>query len=158
MKSLSLCKELSNEKENVYTIDVVCSKGTYIRSLIDDLGKKLGTGAVMTALERTLAMGFTLDDCATLGEMQERRNSGKGFEDVLINIEKMFSSFESVYVSPAQAKRFQNGGALDINRIKKKLENKVYTVYSGDIGFLGLGKCDMQKGELSVERLLVKRD
>lgn len=41
---------------------------------------------------------------------------------------------------------------------KKKLENKVYTVYSGDIGFLGLGKCDMQKGELSVERLLVKRD
>ena len=149
IKSLSLCKELSNEKENVYTIDVVCSKGTYIRSLIDDLGKKLGTGAVM---------GFTLDDCATLGEMQERRNSGKGFEDVLINIEKMFSSFESVYVSPAQAKRFQNGGALDINRIKKKLENKVYTVYSGDIGFLGLGKCDMQKGELSVERLLVKRD
>ena len=136
----------------------MCSKGTYIRSLIDDLGKKLGTGAVMTALERTLAMGFTLDDCATLGEMQERRNSGKGFEDVLINIEKMFSSFESVYVSPAQAKRFQNGGALDINRIKKKLENKVYTVYSGDIGFLGLGKCDMQKGELSVERLLVKRD
>lgn len=103
-------------------------------------------------------MGFTLDDCATLGEMQERRNSGKGFEDVLINIEKMFSSFESVYVSPAQAKRFQNGGALDINRIKKKLENKVYTVYSGDIGFLGLGKCDTQKGELSVERLLVKRD
>ena len=158
IKSLSLCKELSNEKENVYTIDVVCSKGTYIRSLIDDLGKKLGTGAVMTALERTLAMGFTLDDCATLGEMQERRNSGKGFEDVLINIEKMFSSFESVYVSPAQAKRFQNGGALDINRIKKKLENKVYTVYSGDIGFLGLGKCDTQKGELSVERLLVKRD
>ena len=130
----------------------------YIRSLIDDLGKKLGTGAVMTALERTLAMGFTLDDCVTLGEMQERRNSGKGFEDVLINIEKMFSSFESVYVSPAQAKRFQNGGALDINRIKKKLENKVYTVYSGDIGFLGLGKCDTQKGELSVERLLVKRD
>ena len=158
IKSLSLCKELSNEKENVYTIDVVCSKGTYIRSLIDDLGKKLGTGAVMTALERTLAMGFTLDDCATLGEMQERRNSGKGFEDVLINIEKMFSSFERVYVSPAQAKRFQNGGALDINRIKKKLENKVYTVYSGDIGFLGLGKCDTQKGELSVERLLVKRD
>ena len=158
IKSLSLCKELSNEKENVYTIDVVCSKGTYIRSLIDDLGKKLGTGAVMTALERTLAMGFTLDDCVTLGEMQERRNSGKGFEDVLINIEKMFSSFESVYVSPAQAKRFQNGGALDINRIKKKLENKVYTVYSGDIGFLGLGKCDTQKGELSVERLLVKRD
>lgn len=158
IKSLSLCKELSNEKENVYTIDVVCSKGTYIRSLIDDLGKKLGTGAVMTALERTLAMGFTLDDCATLSEMQERRNSGKGFEDVLINIEKMFSSFESVYVSPAQAKRFQNGGALDINRIKKKLANKVYTVYSGDIGFLGLGKCDTQKGELSVERLLVKRD
>ena len=52
IKELSLCRELSNENENIYTIDVLCSKGTYIRTLIDDLGKKLGCGAVMTELER----------------------------------------------------------------------------------------------------------
>ena len=68
---------------------MLCSKGTYIRTLIDDLGKKLGCGAVMTELERTAAMGFTLNDCITLDEMQERKDSGKGFEDVLIDIDKM---------------------------------------------------------------------
>lgn len=73
----------------------------------------------MTELERTAAMGFTLNDCITLDEMQERKDSGKGFEDVLIDIDKMFLSLDSVFVSPAQAKRFQNGGALDVKRIKK---------------------------------------
>ena len=158
IKELSLCRELSNENENIYTIDVLCSKGTYIRTLIDDLGKKLGCGAVMTELERTAAMGFTLNDCITLDEMQERKDSGKGFEDVLIDIDKMFLSLDSVFVSPAQAKRFQNGGALDVKRIKKRLENKSYRVYSQDVGFLGLGKCSLDTQELLVERLLVKRD
>ena len=140
IKELSLCRELSNENENIYTIDVLCSKGTYIRTLIDDLGKKLGC------------------DCITLDEMQERKDSGKGFEDVLIDIDKMFLSLDSVFVSPAQAKRFQNGGALDVKRIKKRLENKSYRVYSQDVGFLGLGKCSLDTQELLVERLLVKRD
>lgn len=158
IKELSLCRELSNEKENVYTIDVLCSKGTYIRTLIDDLGKKLGCGATMTQLERTEAMGFTLNDCITLDELQKKRDNDESFDDVLIDIEKMFLSLECVFVSPAQAKRFQNGGALDIKRIKKRLENKSYRVYSQDVGFLGLGKCRLDTQELLVERLLVKRD
>ena len=44
-----------------YTIDVKCSKGTYIRSLISDIGEMLGCGAVMTALRRTLSNGFSID-------------------------------------------------------------------------------------------------
>lgn len=59
-----------NESTNEYTIDVLCSKGTYIRSLIDDIGKSLGCGATMTALCRTRAMGFTLDDCTTIDTLQ----------------------------------------------------------------------------------------
>ena len=90
--------------------------------------------------------------------MQKRRDSGEGFDDLLIDIDKMFLGLESVFVSPAQAKRFQNGGALDIKRIKKRLENKSYRVYSQDVGFLGLGKCSLDSEELSVQRLLVKRD
>ena len=57
---------------------------------------------------------------------------------ILENINLIFRDMDlrkQVWAELPQAKRFQNGGALDINRIKKKLENKVYTVYSGDIGF-----------------------
>ena len=158
IKELTLVKELCSETENLYTINVICSKGTYIRTLIDDIGKKLGCGAVMTELERTLAMGFTLQNCVSLENMQERKDNELGFDDVLKSVEEMFSSYESVFVSPLQAKRFQNGAPLDANRIKKTLENKSYKVYSQDIGFLGLGRYNNDTNELCVERLLVKRD
>ncbi len=77
----------------------------------------------------------------------------------LINIEKMFSSFESVYVSPAQAKRFQNGGALDINRIKKKLENKVYILYIPVIlDFSDLENAIRKKANFPLKDCLLRRD
>lgn len=154
IKSLELVDEINGE----YVIDVVCSKGTYIRTLIDDLGRVLGCGAVMTSLERTLAMGFTSEDCVTLGELQQRRDNNQGFDDLLINMEKILEPYHKAYVSEAQAKRFSNGGALALDRIRKRLTDGLYRVYSPDGVFLGLGECSTEKGELAVKRLLVKRD
>lgn len=150
--------DLISSNDNEYVIDVVCSKGTYIRSLIDDIGGKLGCGAVMTSLVRTMAMGFTLDDCVSLEKLQELKDSGEGFSSVLINIEKMFSTFESVTVSSPQAKRFSNGGGLSADRIRKKLTENTYRVYSPDNEFLGLGEYKENSGELTVKRLLTRND
>lgn len=146
-----------DETEHTYQIDVVCSKGTYIRSLIDDIGKKLGCGAVMTKLVRTKAMGFDLSDCVTLAELQERKDSGKGFDDVLIDIERMFDCYKKVRVSPAQSTRFFNGGALDINRVQKNImPDEICAVYSDKNEFLGLGQ--RQDEELKVLRVLSVRE
>lgn len=150
--------ELAGVSDGEYTIDVLCTKGTYIRTLIDDIGRALGCGAVMTSLTRTAAMGFTLDDCVTLEELQRRKDSGIPFDDVLIDIEKMFAVYDSVFVSPAQARRFSNGGALSQDRINKPLSPGLYRVYSQEGLFLGLGELNAQKRELSVKRLLVRRD
>lgn len=146
-----------DETEHTYQIDVICSKGTYIRSLIDDIGKKLGCGAVMTELVRTKAMGFDLSDCVTLAELQERKDSGKGFDDVLIDIERMFDCYKKVRVSPAQSTRFFNGGALDINRVQKNImPDEICAVYSDKNEFLGLGQ--RQGEELKVLRVLSIRE
>lgn len=150
--------ELVNAENNEYVIDVICSKGTYIRSLIDDIGKELGCGATMISLERTLAMGFKTEDCVTLAELQRRRDNELGFDDLLIDIEKILEPYASVYVSEAQARRFYNGGALALDRIRKKLGTGLYRVYAPEGVFLGLGEADFEKGELAVKRLLVKRD
>lgn len=150
--------ELVSSTDNEYTIDVICSKGTYIRSLINDIGERLGCGATMTALERTLAMGFTLEDCVTLDELQALKDNEQGFDSVLIDIEKMFEPYDSVSISPAQTVRFNNGGALSLDRIKKSFSNGLYRVYSPDGLFLGLGQADVDSNELAVKRLLVKRD
>ena len=146
-----------DETEHTYQIDVLCSKGTYIRSLIDDIGKKLGCGAVMTELVRTKAMGFDLSDCVTLAELQERKDSGKGFDDVLIDIERMFDCYKKVRVSPAQSTRFFNGGALDINRVQKNvMPDEICAVYSDKNEFLGLGQRQVE--ELKVLRVLSVRE
>lgn len=150
--------ELAGCENGEYTIDVVCTKGTYIRTLIDDIGRELGCGAVMTGLIRTLAMGFTLEDSVTLDELQRRRDEGILFEDMVMDIEKMFEPYDRVFVSEAQSKRFSNGGALALERIRKKLTDGIYRVYSPDGLFLGLGECSTERQELSVKRLLVRRD
>lgn len=155
IKSLDLVS--FDDNEHTYQIDVLCSKGTYIRSLIDDIGKKLGCGAVMTELCRTKAMGFDLSDCVTLAELQERKDSGKGFDDVLIDIERMFDCYKKVRVSPAQSTRFFNGGALDINRVQKNImPDEICAVYSDKNEFLGLGQ--RQGEELKVLRVLSVRE
>ena len=155
IKSLDLVS--FDDNEHIYQIDVLCSKGTYIRSLIDDIGKKLGCGAVMTELCRTKAMGFDLSDCVTLAELQERKDSGKGFDDVLIDIERMFDCYKKVRVSPAQSTRFFNGGALDINRVQKNImPDEICAVYSDKNEFLGLGQ--RQGEELKVLRVLSVRE
>lgn len=56
------------------TIDVDCSKGTYIRTLIDDIGSALGCGAHMTALRRTRSGSFDLADCVTLERLEAEKN------------------------------------------------------------------------------------
>lgn len=150
--------ELVGCENGEYIIDVVCTKGTYIRTLIDDIGRELGCGAVMTGLTRTLAMGFTLEDSVTLDELQRRRDEGLPFDDIVMDIEKMFEPYDRVSVSEAQSKRFSNGGALALERIRKKLTDGIYRVYSPDGLFLGLGECSTEKQELSVKRLLVRRD
>lgn len=148
--------ELVEQNDNEYIIDVLCSKGTYIRSLIDDIGRELGCGAVMTELQRTKAMGFGLDSCITVAKLQEIKDNGGDFSEHLIPLEKIFECFQRVYISGAQAKRFCNGGALDIDRIKNPpAVNSPAAVYSDNM-FLGLG---INNGnQLSVLRLLTKRD
>ncbi|MBR2277782.1 MAG: tRNA pseudouridine(55) synthase TruB [Eubacterium sp.] len=141
------------EKSGEFIIDVICSKGTYIRSLIADIGDRIGCGAVMTDLCRTLACGFTLGDCVTLDELQKRRDENAGFNDTIIGIDRVLSAYKKVVVSPAQTRRFSNGGALDINRIKASVEpDEICTVYGADGNLLGLAQ--HKDGELKALRLM----
>ena len=132
IKRLELVENINGE----YVIDVFCSKGTYIRSLIDDIGRMLGCGAVMTSLVRTSAMGFTLENCTTLDELQQRKNENIGFDDILLPLDQVLSAYNKITISPAQSVRFKNGGSLDLARIKKQLiKEEIYRIYNpeGDI-------------------------
>ncbi len=119
------------------TLDCRCSKGTYIRTLCDDLGRMLGCGAVMTALRRTEAAGYTLEDCVPLETAKILAADG-GLASRLLPIDSAFSAYPAVSVSPAQATRFHNGGTLALERLHPAPEG-IARVYAPDGGFLGLG-------------------
>ena len=132
-----------------------CSKGTYIRTLIDDIGKAVGCGAVLTSLRRTSASGITIDRCMTLAQAQEYKDSGI-LESKLLPVDAVFEEYPALYISGNQAVRFRNGTTLALERLQppvvcgvrqserltdeKYPQDSLYRVYSReDNNFLGLG-------------------
>lgn len=154
--TISVAKVLDcDEKNGEYTIEVECSAGTYIRSLICDIGETLGCGAVMTALRRTKANGFSIEDCLTLEELEKKAADGT-LGEVIIPIETALSSYREVEVTQPQATRFTNGGALSVERLKVKSceDGELLRVVSPQGDFLGIGEVSAE--ELKVKRLLIR--
>lgn len=150
--------ELVEFDENTQSgsFEISCSKGTYVRTIIDDIGARLGTGAVMTALRRTFACGYTLDDSITLDKARELAEKGE-LEAHIKSVESLFEMCGYVAVSEAQAKRFSNGGALDMSRTYlKNIEvsnGTIYRVKDRNNKFLGLGIADTDSGLLKIYKL-----
>ncbi len=144
-----------DEEAQEGTLEISCSKGTYVRTIIDDLGTSLGTGAVMTALRRTFACGFSIDDCITLDDLKLLSEKGEA-QTALRSVESLFYDCAEVKISDGQAKRFSNGGALDIARTALKkaedIDGKIYRVKNAD-SFLGLAKADTSAGLLKIYKL-----
>ncbi|MBR4306028.1 MAG: tRNA pseudouridine(55) synthase TruB, partial [Ruminiclostridium sp.] len=126
-------------------LDIHCSKGTYIRTIISDIGEKLGAGAVMTSLCRTLSGGFTLDDCIELEDL--RNMTADDVEKRLIPVEKLFSCYEKIVLNEKQRKMFINGVVLDSARMNLNYpENTMLCVYDSENAFLGTACIDAEKG------------
>lgn len=151
--SLSLCSYSEDTAE--YEIDVSCSSGTYIRSLIADIGESLGCGAVMTSLRRTMANAITLDMCYSLDELEQLKSQGN-LAKAIVSVDK-FLDYDKITVSQAQAKRFSNGGELDFLRLKDKKAPGLYCVYSPENDFLGIGEIDPEQTTLSVKKVYVRQ-
>ncbi len=134
-----------DEKERTGVLDIHCSKGTYIRTIISDIGAKLGTGAVMTSLQRTLSNGFTLADCTELEAI--RSMTPDDIEKLIIPTEKLFSGYEKVVLNDKQRKMFMNGVVLDTGRMNISYpENTDVSVYDESGVFLGTAVIDNEKG------------
>ena len=106
-----------DEEAQTGRLDIFCSKGTYVRTLIDDIARFLGTVGVMTALVRTEACGYSLADAVTLDELKKLAESGeiegsRCYRDV----ESLFEAYPVLTVSDKQAHRFVNGNPLDVSR------------------------------------------
>lgn len=101
------------------TMEVSCSKGTYIRTLCHDIGEKLGCGACMESLLRTKVSRFELEDSLTLGEIEKKKQDGTLME-AIIPIDAMFPECRSVDVKEAGNQYLYNGNPFSLSFVKKE--------------------------------------
>lgn len=123
-------------ERGVVTLDILCSKGTYIRTLCDDIGLYLGCYAHMGEMVRTQSGGFTLAECYTPEALTKLFESGKGAR-AFINTEDIFSGYEKIFLNAADTRRVKNGVPL---RNRNLPEETFYRLYDENGGFLCVSK------------------
>lgn len=142
--------ELTEFKENTFSFDVYVSKGTYIRSLVRDIGDYLGCGAVLTSLERTYAAGIDISDCARLEDLTADNIDGH-----LINEESAVEYLPELDVTEKQATRFCNGGQLGFERLRgiSPSDGELFRVKCGGL-FLGIGFADCERSQIGIKCII----
>lgn len=132
-----------NYDENEIDFEVSCSKGTYIRTLCEDIAEKLETCGYMKELKRTRVDNFRIEDAITLEELESNKNNEEYLKNKIISIENIFENKNKINLNERKKELFLNGVKLTHD-----LKDDIYLVYSNNV-FLGLG---------IVQNKLLKRD
>ena len=120
-----------DKKQKQISLVVSCSKGTYIRSLCEDIADRLGTVGFMKELNRTKVGEFNIKDCVTIEEFEEKYNKND-FSDI-ITIEEIFKENPKIELDNLNIKQYLNGV-----KIKVPAKDAVYRTYLNN-KFIGLG-------------------
>ena len=143
-----------DEESREGVLEIYCGKGTYIRTIINDIGEKLDCGGIMTSLVRTSSGGFTLEECFTMEEIQQAADENR-LEELILPIERVFASLPKLKLNEVQTRMYKNGVKLDISRVHHiKPDTEIYSVYGFDGEFIGTAFADHENGILRVAKNL----
>lgn len=131
------------EEQRQIRFRVACSKGTYIRSLCEDIAERLGTVGYMSSLNRMQVGDFKIADAVSMDELEKNIQDTKFVEQYFITLEKLFQENGFIHLDDRKLQLFLNGV-----RLTQKLKDGNYRIYHNDI-FIGIGV---------VENQLLKRD
>lgn len=140
------CKKLT---ECDYSLDVHCSKGTYIRTLCADIGKKLGCGGIMKTLTRKCASGFTLSDSVTLSELEAM--SPEERECRIYPVEYVFRDKEEIVLPEFFARLAAAGQEIYLHKIGKDLPLGEIVRLSDKRGFFAVGEVREYEGGTAIK-------
>lgn len=144
-------------RENELDIAVSCTKGTYIRSLVEDIGEALGCGAHVTALRRTMASGFTLANAHAVSDLEAMRERGESLDGLLVAPDAALSMFPEHRLAGQALVSILNGQPVRIPGQAYEGFVRLYASESANEGFVGLAEA-FPEGEQTnlVPRRLVK--
>ena len=145
---------LMNFDNNIAEIDVTCSKGTYIRTLADDLGQELGCGAHVIELRRTQAGVFSIDHCRDSNELEKIEESFglSGLDKVIVPMERAVEKLPEVVLAGEKARDIRNGQAVSFHELPKRGLVRLYE----EGNFIGIGIVNAD-GEVAPKRLVATK-
>ena len=123
-----------NDRKDEIQFRVECSKGTYIRSLCEDIAGKLQTVGYMKELNRIKVGDFDINNSITIDELKENKDNEKFIDKYFISIEKIFENNDKIELNNKKLTMFLNGISLNY-----KLNSGIYRIYS-DGKFIGIGE------------------
>lgn len=132
-----------NEKQKQIEFQVSCSKGTYIRSLCEDIAQRLETVGYMLELKRIQVGNFNIKEAITIEQLENNIDNKEFIEENFIQFEEIFKNKEKIELDDRKLRLFLNGVQLTIGK-----EDGTYKIYNNN-KFIGIG---------IVENKLLKRD
>lgn len=128
--------EILDQSGNDYILRIVCSKGTYIRTLCHDIGGFLGCGGAMFSLRRTRAGSFTLENALSLSDVDAAVQADR-IDTLLKPVDSLFSDYPSILIDDQKKAKCLNG-----NDFGYDAPDGLYRVYDASARFLMLGRVD----------------
>lgn len=114
--------------------EVFCGKGTYIRSLCEDIAEKLETVGYMESLKRIRVGDFKIEESSKIQELEENKEDTKYLESKIISVEEIFKNKEKIKLDDKKMQLFLNGVKITQNQ-----ENDIYRIYDKNEKFIGIG-------------------
>jgi len=141
IKSINVNEIDFGDEEKTITFTVECTKGTYIRTLCQDVGDKLGCGACMKSLKRTRVSRFELNDSLTLGQITDLVEKGN-LLDYVIPVDDMFPNYKKIIIYKEYNKLLYNGNSILVEQAKpveyEMFDLEMVRIYDEDSVFIGI--------------------
>jgi tRNA pseudouridine55 synthase len=159
------------ESDRLFTIEVKCSKGTYIRTLCHDIGLRLGCGAAMQHLTRTRVGAFNLETAVTLSQVEQMRDNGT-LEEHIQSPEFIFRDLDRIHVQDSARALLENGNSFRLSNVLNEdpdgVNDKEYAkemfkdgnsfrVYSEDNTFFGIYKYNEKTRLFNVDKFFFEK-
>ena len=129
-----------------FNLTVSCSKGTYIRTLCDDIGKFLGCGGVMTELQRTKSSVFSIENSYTLDELKQKTEDE--LKSILMPVDSVFLNYPEMHIDDNLKKRITNGALCFV-----KCSEGTYRIYDKENNFLCLAEVKEENGKKNLKSI-----
>ncbi len=172
ISAITVLDDSNLEKDSSFVMEIKCSKGTYIRTLCNDIGERLGCGAAMQNLMRTRVGAFALDSAVKLSQVEEMRDN-ETLESIIKSPEYIFKDLDAIHVSDNCRVILENGnsfrkdnlvsedpeGVNDKDFAKEMFsDGDMFRVYSEDDTFFGIYKYDARTKQFKVDKFFFEKN